>query len=414
MRGVFRENLDARGAGMHVEEILERKGNQLYEIRPEQPVREAVAMMAARNIGTALVTDPGGALLGIISERDLIGALNEIGSSALDLRVSELMTVSVVTCTAETTIGDALSLMALHRIRHLPVVRDDQIFGLISVRDVLEFRLKALEENFAALNQAKEESLRAREAAELANRAKTEFLANVSHELKTPLNAIIGFAETLSYERYGRLDVPEYALYIREIEKSGRDLLGMVENLLDLSRIEIRALEPLEEAVNVPQLVSTCVRLISERAARNGVTIDVEADHPVPTVWADRRMMKQMLLNLLSNAVKFTPKGGTTSICYAADDSGLRLCIADTGVGIAPENLTKVVEPFHQVEPSTTRTYDGAGLGLALVNAMIRAHDGVLSLESKTGVGTVATLHFPPARVVATPQHRLSGQSEAA
>jgi signal transduction histidine kinase len=142
--------------------------------------------------------------------------------------------------------------------------------------------------------------------------------------------------------------------------------------------------------------------VVSERAERNGVNLNVEADAELPMLCADRRMTKQMLTNLLSNAVKFTPKGGQVSIDCAKDtDAGLRVRVIDTGIGIAPEHLATVLEPFRQAESATTRRYDGIGLGLTLVNAMIQAHGGALSLESEPGTGTVATLCFPPERVVA-------------
>lgn len=146
---------------MRVEAILDRKGCHLYEVSPDWPVRRAVALLASWKVGTTLVTDFEGGLLGIISERDVIRALNESGGSILRVRVRELMTRSVITCTPETTIPEALSLMAVHRIRHLPVVRGAKILGLISIRDVLEFRLEGLEEHFAALIRAEQESARA-------------------------------------------------------------------------------------------------------------------------------------------------------------------------------------------------------------------------------------------------------------
>src|SRR5271163_2884771 len=179
---------------MRVEEILTRKGGGLVTVRPDCPVRDAVVILAKNNIGTVLVTDPQGSLAGILSERDVIRALSRREDHHLDQPVSGLMTASVITCTAENTIDDALTLMGTHHIRHLPVVRDEVIVGLISIRDVLEFRLQSLEEHFEVLLRAEREASRAREA-ELSNRAKTEFLANMSHELRTPLSAVIGFSE---------------------------------------------------------------------------------------------------------------------------------------------------------------------------------------------------------------------------
>jgi signal transduction histidine kinase len=400
---------------MRVGEILDDKGGQLFEVSPDWPVRKAVAMLAAWNVGTTIVTDFEGVLIGIISERDIVRSLNEFGGRVLSLPVSDLMTRSVVTCTSETTVGDALSLMALHRIRHLPVVRDKEILGLISIRDVLEYRARTLEEHFAALVQAEQEATRARVEAELSNRAKTEFLSNISHELKTPLNAVIGFSEVLSNETFARANSLEYAHYLSEIDKNGRRLLDMVNNLLDLSRLQIRALEPAEEVLAIPQLVSTCVHTIGERANRSSVTLRVEAKDALPALSADRRMVKQMVINLLANAIKFTPEGGAVSVhCAAEKDGGIRVCVSDTGIGIAPEQLPKVVQPFYQVEGAINRRYEGVGLGLALVDAMIQAHGGALTLESEIDIGTSATLHFPPERTVAALQHLLTDEPEAA
>jgi signal transduction histidine kinase len=383
---------------MRVAEILTRKEGGLVTVRPDCPVRDAVVILATNNIGTVLVTDPRGGLAGILSERDVIRALSRREDHQLDNPVSGLMTASVITCTAENTIDDALSLMGMHHIRHLPVVRDEKIVGLLSIRDVLEFRLQMIEEHFRALTHAEQEASKARVEAELSNRAKTEFLANVSHELKTPLNAIIGFAELLTSKPLAR----EHLEYLLDIAKSGRHLLEIVDNLLDLSRIDIKELEPREEILSIPTLISTCIHVVSERAERNGVRLRVDGDAPLPMLSADARMTKQMLTNLLSNAVKFTPEGGEVSIGAARNvDDGLCVRVSDTGIGIAPEHLTRVLEPFHQADSSLSRCYEGVGLGLTLVNAMIQAHGGALSLESEVGTGTVATLSFPSERIVA-------------
>ena len=385
---------------MYVEEMLERKGNQVYAVGAEWTVRDAAAMIASRNIGTTLVCDPEGGLLGIFSERDLVRALKDFGSSLLDMPVSELMTRTVITCAPETTVSEALSLMASHRIRHLPVTREGKILGLISVRDVLEFRLEALEENFARLLRAKREWTRARQIAELSNRAKTEFLVNVSHELKPALNTIIGCSEQLANQPFTDLRSSEYLVSLREIEQNGRHLMTIVDNLLDLSRIQIGELQPMDENLRLPKLLANSVAAVSEKASRKGVAVHVEAAAALPKLSADRRMLKQMVRNLLTNAVKFTPESGSVAIgCEVDHDGGIRITVSDTGIGIAPDNLAKVMEPFYQVEP-TTLGHEGAGLGLALVNAMVQAHGGALILESKVGIGTTATLRFPSDRSV--------------
>jgi signal transduction histidine kinase len=382
---------------MYVEEILTRKQGGLATVWPDCAVGEAVTILAANNIGTVLVTDADEGLIGILSERDVIRALSKRADSPLDLSVGDLMTKSVITCTPTDTVDRALSLMGMHHIRHLPVVSDGKIVGLLSIRDVLEFRLQMIEEHFQALSRAEQEASKARVEAELLNRAKTEFLHNISHELKTPLHAIIGFADLLTDHHL----VGEQLNYLKDIAQSGRHLLDIVENLLDLSRIDLKELDPRDESLSIPSLISTCVHVVSERAERNGVNLRVEADPALPMVCADRRMTKQMLTNLLSNAVKFTPKGGEVSIGCARNENGLCVRISDTGIGIAPEQLATVLEPFRQADSATTRSYDGVGLGLTLVNAMIEAHGGALSLESEVGAGTVATLRFPAERVMA-------------
>ena len=225
----------------------------------------------------------------------------------------------------------------------------------------------------------------------------------------------VRFAELLAHRADGRLSTGEYGQYLHEIEKSGRHLLGMVNDLLDLSRIDIKALELTEERLSISALVSTCIQFVLERAERTGVILVSEADVALPMLFADKRMIKQMLSNLLANAVKFTPEGGKVSVRCAVDSGGgIRVWVTDTGIGIAQENLAKVVEPFYQAEASIVRRYEGAGLGLALVNAMIQAHGGGLSLDSKIGAGTTATLHFPRTRTIAPAGHRRSGESEAA
>jgi signal transduction histidine kinase len=384
---------------MLVEEMLDRKGRKIFAMRPEQSVREAVALIAQRNIGAMLVTAPDGALLGIISERDVVRCLHEVGGGVLDLPIGDFMTRSVITCAPETTIADALSLMGVHRIRHLPVVCGKEVLGLISVRDVLEAQLETQEGHFAALVHAKRQASLALQAAELAHRAKTEFLANISYELKNPLGTIVGFAEYLSNEAFDLPTVPEQAQYLRKIEDDSRHLLEIVDNLLDLSRIQIKALEPAEETLSLPQLVESCIADVTKDAARKGVMLEVATDVPASAINADKKLMRRMLVNLLTNAIKLTHQGGTVSVRSAiGSDGDVRVTVSDTGVGIAPDHLAKIMPSAHQ--PASHYGHDSTSLRLALVNAAVQAHGGLLDIESRVGIGTTATLRFPAERTL--------------
>ncbi len=238
--------------------------------------------------------------------------------------------------------------------------------------------------------------------AELANRTKSEFLANMSHELRTPLNAIIGFSEIMRNELFGALGNANYAEYVRDIHESGKHLLSVINDILDVSKAEAGKIELRDEEVDVSQVVQDSIRYVRERASAVGVRLSNEFAPGLPAVRADPLRLKQIVLNLLSNAVKFTPSGGHVNVTgMLTPEREFMLSISDTGIGIAPEDMGRVLEPFGQADSTLHRRYEGTGLGLPLAKALVQLHDGTLTLESRVGAGTTVTIRLPRDRIVA-------------
>src|SRR3984957_10735187 len=234
--------------------------------------------------------------------------------------------------------------------------------------------------------------------AEAANRAKSEFLANMSHELRTPLNAINGFSEMMVGEMFGPLGDPRYASYAQDILSSGQHLLALINDILDMSKIEAGKMNLRFEPVRLDELAEDAVRLIKNRAETAGLGVVIEAPN-LPDVEGDYRALKQVLLNLLSNAVKFTPRGGRITLKAESrhDSMGdrVKISVRDTGIGIAPHDLARLARPFEQIESQQSKTQQGTGLGLALSKSLIEMHGGMLEIESQPGVGTTVSFLLP-------------------
>jgi len=240
------------------------------------------------------------------------------------------------------------------------------------------------------------ELMASRDAAELANRTKSEFLANMSHELRTPLNAIIGFSEIIRDELLAPLPDPRYRDYACDIHRSGTHLLEIINDILDLSKVEAGRLEIRPEIVDMAETVEQCERLVGERAAQAGLELSATLAPERFCVVADRRLLKQILLNLLSNAIKFTPSGGRVEIsAISLAGDGLRLCVKDTGIGMSEAEISQALTPFGQADRSMTRRHEGTGLGLPLVLAFTEAHGGRLDIDSASGKGTSVTVEIP-------------------
>jgi PAS domain S-box-containing protein len=265
---------------------------------------------------------------------------------------------------------------------------DGPVAAMLILRDVTERR------------ETERLQARARETVELALRAKSEFVANMSHELRTPLNAIIGFSEIIRDEAMGPVGNAAYLSCAADIHASGSHLLSVVNDILDLARIEAGTVVLDDEEVDLCACVCACVRILHGRVASAALTVVEELPCRPVRVVADRRKLKQMIVNLLSNAVKFTPVGGIVRIgVVRGPDGTVDLFVADTGIGIAPEHLEQVMLPFGLVDASRTRRHDGTGLGLPLTRALIELHGGSLLLDSTPGAGTTVTLRFPRTRI---------------
>ncbi len=241
----------------------------------------------------------------------------------------------------------------------------------------------------------------AKEMAEAEGRAKSDFLANMSHELRTPLNAIIGFSEIMQMELLGPVGNEQYHGYLRDIGDSARHLLDLISDVLDVSKIEAGKADLAEQEVDVRRAVESVARLMRERAMHAQVELELEVPDTLPPILADDRKLKQILINLLSNAIKFTPPAGHVRLTARPDPAGdLRLVVCDTGIGIAPDDISRVMEPFSQVDSRLRRGHDGTGLGLALTRGLVELHGGTLTLESTLGKGTTVTVRLPGARLI--------------
>jgi signal transduction histidine kinase len=287
----------------------------------------------------------------------------------------------------------------------VPLVREERIIGGLVVRrrEPGEFSAELVDllETFAAQSALAIENARLfREIQdqgrqlEAASRHKSEFLANMSHELRTPLNAVIGFSEVLIQRMFGELNAKQDE-YLKDIYASGQHLLSLINDILDLSKIEAGRMELAPAPFHLPSALENAVTLVKERAARHGITLQVDVDPRLGEIVGDERKVKQVLLNLLSNAVKFTPEGGRISLRAGRKDGLVEIAVSDTGIGIAPEDQAAIFEEFRQVGHDETRKQEGTGLGLTLAKKFVELHGGQIWVESEPGRGSTFTFTLP-------------------
>ncbi len=272
----------------------------------------------------------------------------------------------------------------------------------------LERLNRQLRKEIKVRRRAERQLLLAKQRAENASDRKSDFLANVSHELRTPLNAIIGFSDIIRSDLLGPLDKAKYQEYGADINESANILLGLINDLLDLSKIESGKLELHKEWLDLAQLLAEVAHMFEPQTRKKRLSLKLAVAPGLPRLLADGRAVRQMAMNLLSNACKFTPAEGRIWLRAEADEDEIRLVVSDTGEGIASRHLASVLEPFVQGDSRAVRTHAGTGLGLSIVKSLIEQHGGRLDLESAVDQGTTVTLSFPrgpgdPAKATARP-----------
>jgi two-component system, cell cycle sensor histidine kinase PleC len=263
--------------------------------------------------------------------------------------------------------------------------------------------IRSLRDSRRVLKRMTERLAVALDEAERASQAKSSFVANMSHELRTPLNAIIGFSDVIRNASIGPVGNPRYLDYAKDIHDSGVHLLGIINEILDLAKIESgRALPEKPEPFALVPMLEQAVRVTAPLAQKQGVAVNVDvAEHGGIELLAVERVMRQIALNILSNAVKFTPEGGTVRVSLDLSDDGLALRIADTGIGMSAEDIKVALTPFGQVDNALSRAHAGTGLGLPLAKAMMELAGGRLAIKSAPGRGTTVSMIFPPPSVMA-------------
>jgi len=307
--------------------------------------------------------------------------------------------------TYQTRLRETLVGSGYRALLAVPLLRENRIIGGLVVNrktpgefapDVIELLRTFAAQSALAIQNARlfQEIEEKSRQLEVANRHKSEFLASMSHELRTPLNAVIGFSEVLLERMFGELNDKQDE-YLQDILSSGRHLLSLINDILDLAKIEAGRMELEVIDFHLPQAIDNAVTLVRERAARRAITLEVEIDSRLGEIKGDERKVKQVLLNLLSNAIKFTPEGGHVGVQAGLADGFAEVAVTDTGVGIAPEDHEAVFEEFRQVGTDYAKKHEGTGLGLTLSRRFVELHGGKIWVKSQLGQGATFTFTLP-------------------
>jgi signal transduction histidine kinase len=313
----------------------------------------------------------------------------------------------ILAAPAESRVRDALVRAGYRALLAVPLVREGHLLGGLTVirkatgefgAEVVDLMRTFATQSALAIQNARlfrELAGKSREL-EAASRHKSEFLANMSHELRTPLNAVIGFSEVLGERMFGELNEKQEE-YLKDIHASGQHLLSLINDILDLSKIEAGRMELELTDFNLPATLDNALILVRERAGRHGIALHMSVDERLEQVRADERKIRQVVLNLLSNAIKFTPEEGRIDLRAVPGDAGVEVSVSDTGVGIAPEDQEAIFEEFRQVG-TVAKKVEGTGLGLTLSRKFIELHGGRIWVHSQVGVGSTFTFTIPVRR----------------
>ena len=386
-----------------------------------QPVFDAIVASAVR-----LLEADSGLLTRIAGDQIEIAALTSTdpaGDAILraaypQSRHSDRVHARVIRDRAPLNVADAQTDPRLPDVQHatarargyrshvaVPLLRHDEALGAIAVTrhapggftdDEISLLQTFADQAVIAIENARllNELQRRTQELEVASQHKSEFLANMSHELRTPLNAVIGFSEVLLQRMFGELNAKQDE-YLKDIYASGQHLLSLINDILDLSKIEAGRMELAPAPFHLPSALENAVTLVRERAARHGITLDVAIDPALGEIVGDERKVKQVLLNLLSNAVKFTPEGGRISLKAGRPAGAVEIAVTDTGIGIAPADQAVIFEEFRQVGHDETRKQEGTGLGLTLAKKFVELHGGRIWVKSQVGRGSTFTFALP-------------------